>query len=121
MLTGDGEARPAATRRGQPVRTAHSRRPCDHGAMRITGAESTFLFAGRTANPLQIMRVTLVGGSDSPVIVRVEGAGVTTPEALCIEDLEAGAAHTAEVPVAAAAPHGPGSALPVTVIAETPD
>ena len=37
-----------------------------------------------------------------------------------IEGPEPGATRTAEVPVAVAAPHGPGSALPVTAIAETP-
>ncbi|HEX7266332.1 MAG TPA: glycoside hydrolase family 38 C-terminal domain-containing protein, partial [Streptosporangiaceae bacterium] len=95
--------------------------------MRITGAEPTVLFAGTAASPLQIMRVTLVGEDDeaapdraSPVIVRVEGAGVSTPHPLRIERLEPGVPHTAEVPVAAAAPHGPGSTLPVLVIAETP-
>ena len=49
--------------------------------MRITGAESTLLFAGHPGNPLQIMSVTLAGGSDTPVVVRVEGPGVTTPQA----------------------------------------
>jgi alpha-mannosidase len=92
--------------------------------MRITGAEPTLLFAGSAANPLQIMRVTLSGepgGADgAPVAVRVEGPGVTTPQALRIEGPEAGATVTAEVPVAIAAPHGPGSALPVTAIAESP-
>ena len=37
-----------------------------------------------------------------------------------MDGLERGAIRTAEVPVAVAAPHGPGSALPVTAIAETP-
>src|SRR5262245_63043125 len=90
--------------------------------MRITGAEPTVLFAGTAARPLQIMRVALVGeeGDQSPVVVRIEGAGVSTPHPLRIERLEPGAPRTAEVPVAVAAPHGPGSKLPVLVIAETP-
>ena len=95
--------------------------------MRITGAESTALFAGTATRPLQIMRVTLLGGGHdaapgraSPVVVRVEGAGVTTPDPLRIEGPEPGSTRTAEVPVAVAAPHGPGSALPVTAVAETP-
>ena len=95
--------------------------------MRITGAEPTALFAGTAARSLQIMRVTLLGGhrdatpgQASPVVVRVEGAGVTTPDPLRIEGPEPGATRTAEVPVAVAVPHGPGSALPVTAIAETP-
>jgi alpha-mannosidase len=95
--------------------------------MRITGAEPTALFAGTAAHPLQIMRVTLLGGNRdaasgqaSPVVVRVEGAGVTTPDPLRIDGPEPGAIRTAEVPVTVAAPHGPGSILPVTAIAETP-
>ena len=95
--------------------------------MRITGAEPTVLFAGTAASPLQLMRVTLAGedheaaqGQASPVIVRIEGAGVSTPHPLRIERLERGATRTAEVPVAVAAPHGPGSTLPVLVIAESP-
>ena len=95
--------------------------------MRITGAESTALFAGTATRPLQIMRVTLLGGGHdaapgrvSPVVVRVEGTGVTTPDPLRIEGPEPGATRVAEVPVAVAAPHGPGSALPVTAIGETP-
>jgi alpha-mannosidase len=85
--------------------------------MRIASAESTALFAGTTASPLQIMRVTLVG--DGPALVRVEGPGVSTPQALRVEGLEAGATSVAEVAVAVAAPHRPGSTLPVTVIAES--
>jgi alpha-mannosidase len=95
--------------------------------MRITGAEPTALFAGTAGRPLQIMRVTLLGGDRdaapgqaSPVVVRVEGAGVTTPDPLRIGGPEPGATRTAEVAVAVAAPHGPGSVLPVTAIAETP-
>jgi alpha-mannosidase len=92
--------------------------------MRITGAEPTALFAGTAARPLQIMRVTLAagepGGPAGPVVVRVEGPGVTTPHPLRMEGLEPGASRTAEVPVAIAAPHGPGSVLPVTAIAESP-
>jgi len=89
--------------------------------MRITGAESTLLFTGRPGNPLQIMHVTLADVPPAdPVMVRAEGPGVSTPQPLRIEGREPGAAHTAELPVAVAAPHGPGSARPVTVIAETP-
>ncbi len=106
--------------------------------MRITSAEPTVLFAGTAGNPLQIVRVTIAAdGSDTaggrvsragarsgavpPVTVRVEGPGVTTPQALRLEGLEPGATAPAEVPVAVAAPHGPGSSLPITVVAETPD
>jgi alpha-mannosidase len=89
--------------------------------MRITSAESTPLFAGTAGNPLQVIRVTLTGEPGPPAVVRAEGPGVSTPQPLRIEGLEAGASRTVEVPVAVAAPHGPGSTLPVTVIAESPD
>jgi alpha-mannosidase len=100
----------------------HQGRTCDDGAMRITSAESTLLFAGGPGSPLQIMRVTLADvPSAGPVVVRAEGPGVSTPRPLRIERPEPGGSHTAELPVAVAAPHGPGSALPVTVIAESRD
>jgi len=90
--------------------------------MRITGADSTILFTGTVGNPLQIMRVTLADlPLADPVAVRAEGAGVTTPQAFRMTGHEAGGTGTAEVAVAVAAPHGPGSALPVTVIAESRD
>ena len=78
--------------------------------MRITGAESTLLFTGTVADPRQIMRVTVADlPSAGPVMVWAAGPGVTTPQAFRIEDPEAGASLTAEVPVATAAPHGPGT------------
>ncbi len=99
----------------------HQGQPCDDGAMRITSAELTLLFAGSPGNPLQILRVTLADMPPAgPVLVRAEGAGVSTPHPLSIEGVEPGGTGTAELPVAVAAPHGPGSVLPVTVIAESP-
>src|SRR6266851_4208891 len=56
----------------------------------------------------------------APVLVRAEGPGVTTRQPFCVANLPAGAEVTAEVPVTIAAPHGPGSRLSVTVIAEGP-
>jgi alpha-mannosidase len=89
--------------------------------MRITSAESTLLFTGTAGRPRQIMRVTVADlPSAGPVAVRAEGPGVSTPQAFRIEGPGAGATGVAEVPVAVAAPHGPGSALPVRVIAESP-
>ena len=76
------------------------------------------LFAGTASQPLQLMRVTLVPAAAGPVTVRVMGAGVRTPQPVRIETAE-GASQVVEVPVAVAAPHGPGSTLPVTVIAES--
>ncbi|HEV3294291.1 MAG TPA: glycoside hydrolase [Streptosporangiaceae bacterium] len=87
--------------------------------MRITAAEPTILFAGTASKPLQIMRVTVAPAAAGPVTVRVAGAGVRTPQPLRIDVTEPGAGHLAEVPVEVAAPHGPGSSLPVTVIAES--
>ena len=89
--------------------------------MRISGAESTVLFTGSAASPLQIVRVGLSSPAPAgPVILRVEGAGVSTPAPLRIGELLPGREQVAEVGIRVAAPHGPGSRLPVTVIAETP-
>src|SRR5260370_584242 len=74
----------------------------------------------RASVGLSVSVVPSARGRPSPVVVGVEGAGVTTPDPLRIEGPEPGSTRTAEVPVAVAAPHGPGSALPVTAIAETP-
>ena len=54
------------------------------------------------------------------VLVRAEGPEVTTRQPFFIEKLPADAEVTAEVPVTVAAPHGPGSKLGITVIAEGP-
>src|SRR6266516_5389021 len=92
-------ARAAAVPATAPQRTraARPRRPCDDGGMRITGAESTLLFAGTVAHPLQIMRVTLADlPATGPVVVRAEGPGVRTPPPFRIEDPVAGATRTAE-------------------------
>jgi alpha-mannosidase len=94
--------------------------------MRIGSAVSTSLFAGTPQRPMQIVRVTLVndrpgqaGEQAGPVLVRVEGPGVATPVPFGISGIAAGGHAEAQVPVLVAAPHGPGSRLPVTVIAET--
>ncbi len=52
------------------------------------------------------------------MLVRVEGPGINTRQPFRIENLPPGAEHAAEVPVTVAAPHGPGSTLTVTAIAE---
>jgi alpha-mannosidase len=93
--------------------------------MRIVRAESTPLFVSTGHGPCQVVRVTVMGGSGqvpapAPVLVRVEGPGVTTRQPFRIEELPPGAEVTAEVPVTVAAPHGPGSKLGVGVIAEGP-
>src|SRR5437763_4518968 len=93
--------------------------------MLIERAQATPLFAATPAGPRQIVRVTLSGGEPGaaaagPVLVRVEGAGISTPAPLRIDDVSAGTTHVAEVAVSAAAPYAPGSSRPVTVIAEGP-
>ena len=95
--------------------------------MRIAAVEGTPLFAGPPRRPEQIVRVTVAGEppsatapSATPVLVRVAGAGVTTRQPFGIENLLPGTERVAEVPVTVAAPHRPGSRLPVTVIAESP-
>ncbi len=88
--------------------------------MRITAAESTVLFTGPAAGPLQIVRVSVAPeGASGPIDVRVEGAGVSTPVPFRIQDFPAGGTAVAEVGIRVAAPHVTGSTLPVTVIAET--
>jgi len=107
--------------------------------MRIVRADATPLFAGTGEGPRQIVRVTLAdvpaaaagsgtgatpAGAAAPVVVRVEGPGVTTRHPARIEPAPAAdgapgeAGLVAEVPITVAAPHGPGSTLRATVIAE---
>src|SRR6516162_2643436 len=89
--------------------------------MRIVRAESTPLFVATGHGPGQVMRVTVAStgaSAPAPILVRAEGPGVTTRQPFIIENLPAGAELTAEVPLTVAAPHGPGSKLGVTVIAE---
>ena len=93
--------------------------------MRISSVTSTDLFAGTVAHPLQVIRVTLanasaglIRASGTPVTVRVEGPGVSTPRPVSVPVPEPGGERTAEVGVAVAAPHVPGAILRVTAIAE---
>jgi alpha-mannosidase len=91
--------------------------------MRIGSTTPTNLFAGTPQRPLQIVNVTLVGdppdAAPGPIEVRIEGPGVTTPEPIRVPGWAPGTDGQAQVPVLVAAPHGPGSRLRVTVIAET--
>jgi alpha-mannosidase len=80
--------------------------------MQITGVESTDLFTGSHASPLQIVRVTLVDTA-APATLRVEGPAVSTPR-----PIPAPAEGTYEIPVATAGHVSPGTSLPVTVLAE---
>src|ERR1700757_3858474 len=89
--------------------------------MRITGVESTDLFQGSAGQPLQVIRVTVEPAGDSdagaPATLRIEGAGAATPRPFGMTIPGAGEIPTYEVAVAVTGP--PGTALPVTVIAET--
>jgi alpha-mannosidase len=94
--------------------------------MRITGVESTDLFLGSTARPLQVIRVHLEGdgasrtGDDDQLTVAVHGPSVSTPEPAKITALAAGAEATVEVGVEVAAPAVPGSARQVRAVATGP-
>jgi alpha-mannosidase len=83
--------------------------------MRITGAESTDLFVGTAARPLQVIRVHLSNdgprrvGEHDEILVRVDGPSVSTPAAAIATGLAPGAEHVVEVGVEIAAPAQPGS------------
>jgi len=95
--------------------------PCNYGDMRITGVESTDLFQGSISRPLQIIRITVEGtepsDANAQATLRVIGAGADTPVPFGIKGTAPGETRTYEVPVATDGP--PGTARPVTVIAET--
>ena len=94
------------------------------GPMRITAVASTDLFTGSAQRPLQIIQVTLVNEGlglitdpGTPVEIRVDGPGVTTPAPARVTGLEPGGTLTAEVPVEFAAPYQAGSLRTVTAVA----
>jgi alpha-mannosidase len=88
--------------------------------MRIAGVESTDRFTGSAASPLQVVRVTVEATDSAEAGVtarlRVTGAGAETPVPFGITLAGAGQGSTGEVSVALTA--APGTAVPVTVIAE---
>jgi len=94
--------------------------------MRISGVDSTDLFRGTAARPLQLIRVRLVNdgpnavAANETVLVTINGAAVSTPEPARGTGLELGAEVTVEVEVEAAAPVQPGSSRPVLVRATAP-
>jgi alpha-mannosidase len=94
--------------------------------MRITSAESTDLFLGTAAQPLQVVRVQLVNAGpgslseQDTVLVSVHGPAVSTPVPEVITGLAPGAETTVEVGVEVAAPAQPGSPRPVLVTASGP-
>jgi alpha-mannosidase len=87
--------------------------------MQITGTASTELFGGPPGEPRQLIQVTVRGGA-GPVLVRVEGAAVSTTEPARLELPGPGQERTAEVGVRVAAPAGPGQPRQVLAIAEGP-
>src|SRR5215469_8423720 len=94
--------------------------------MRISGVDSTDLFRGTAARPLQLIKVRLVndGPSSVPanqaVLVTVDGPAVSTPEPARVTDLDLGAEVEVEVGVEIAAPVQPRSSRPVLVRATAP-
>jgi len=95
--------------------------------MRISGVASTELFGGTAAQPLQIVRVTLVNEGagmvrdpGAAVTVQVRGAGVSTPAAAVVTGLRPGDERVAEVAVDVAAPRAPGGTRQVAAIAAGP-
>jgi alpha-mannosidase len=94
--------------------------------MRITSVESTDLFGGSAARPLQVVRVALenagpaTAGERDQVTVTVHGPAVTAPEPVVLSGLAPGAAVTAEVGVEIAAPARPGSTRNVLATAAGP-
>ena len=94
--------------------------------MRISGLTSTELFRGTAARPLQVVRVRLVNdgpaaGPQDRVTVRVDGAGVSTPEPEELTGLQPGEERIAEVGVEIAAPAQPDSVRHVRASASGPD
>jgi alpha-mannosidase len=89
--------------------------------MRITGVESTDLFTGTVARPLQVLRVAVeatdAGEAGAAVAVRVVGGGVETTGPFAITLAGPGESRSGEVSVAVTG--SPGLSLPVTVICET--
>jgi alpha-mannosidase len=89
--------------------------------MRITGVESTDLFTGNAGRALQVIRVTAqateAAEEGATALLRVMGAGVSTPEPFGITLGKTGESRGGEVSVAVTG--SPGAELPVTVIAET--
>ena len=94
--------------------------------MRISSVDSTDLFRGSTARPLQVIKVRLANvgpgsvGERDTVLVTIDGPAVSTPEPELITGLELGADVTIEVAVEIAAPVQPGSSRHVLVRASGP-
>jgi hypothetical protein len=92
--------------------------------VRIISVESTDLFTGTVARPLQIVRVTISGEGTGPpgraaeLTVSVQGPGVATPFPAVAAAPEPGTEATVEVGVQISAPWQPGSVRRATVTAE---
>ncbi len=93
--------------------------------MRVTEVESTDLFTGSAGRALQVVRVTVAATEAAEegvtTLLRVMGAGASTPQPFGITLGKPGEGRTGEVSVAVTG--SPGTELPVTAIAEavTPD
>ncbi|MBB5897867.1 hypothetical protein ACFFS4_04030 [Kutzneria kofuensis] len=87
--------------------------------MRITGVRDTDLFVGPAAAPRQVVRVTLAGPRPAPLLVRLAGPLVRTPEPAVVPSGDGEV--VVEVGVVFGAPTSPGVAYPATVLVERPD
>jgi alpha-mannosidase len=85
----------------------------------ITEVRDTDLFVGPAAAPRQVVRVTLAGPRSTPLLVRLAGPLVRTPEAAVVPP-GAGDA-VVEVGIVFAAPTSTGVAYPATVLVERAD
>jgi alpha-mannosidase len=94
--------------------------------MLISSVDSTDLFRGSTARPLQVIRVRVVNagpgsvGERDTVLVTIDGPAVSTPEPEIVTGLELGAEITVEVGIEIAAPAQPGSTRQVLARAAGP-
>ena len=96
--------------------------------MRISGVDSTDLFAGTAAQPLQIVRVRLINAGPGMITdaaaalaVAIKGPRVSTPEPAVLTGLRPGAELTVEVPVEISGTPPPGASMPVVASAAGPD
>jgi alpha-mannosidase len=94
--------------------------------MRITSVESTGLFTGSAARPLQVVRVTLEGtpgdqSGGTPGSLLVGGPGIDSAGPFGMEMPAPGESRTAQVEVAVGSQHQPGAQAPVTVVAQAGD
>lgn len=93
--------------------------------MQVGGLVSTDLFVGSERRPRQLVRVAVRNEGPSllrpgqTAAVRIDGAGIATPEPAVVRDVEPGAELTVAVAVEVDPSFPPGTARRVTVVADT--